>query len=237
MKKMRRLRILVSVLLLSLFLFSANRGQAQEYKYEIGGMAGTSFYMGDANKTGMYKNPNFALGAVFRYNKNFRWAYKGNLAVGGVSGDSRTSGNVFPNGGESKFSRTFIDLGGQIEFNFLPYSDMYAYLETSKISPYLFTGLGLTLGTGDNMFFGANVPLGLGVKYKIKKRLNLGFEFSFRKLFGDGFDAPDKKGFNLDDPYNIKSSFLKNKDWYSLTMITLTWDFGSKVDPCSNIEF
>lgn len=234
MKKMRRLRMFVSALLLSVFLFSANRLQAQEYKYEIGGMAGTSFYMGDANKSSLYRNPNVAMGAVFRYNKNFRWAYKANLVVGGVSGDTRTTGNVFPNGAESKFSRTFIELGGQIEFNFLPYSDKYAYLETSKISPYLFTGFGLTAATGRDMFFGTNIPLGMGVKYKIKNRLNLGFEFSFRKLFGDSFDAPDKRGFNLDDPYNIKSSILKNKDWYSLTMITLTWDFGSKIDPCAN---
>lgn len=237
MKKMRRLRMSVSALLLSLFLLSSVGLSAQEYKYEIGGMAGTSFYMGDANKGSLYKSPNVAVGAVFRYNKNFRWAYKGNFVVGGVSGNSETSGNVFPNGSGVEFSRTFIELGGQIEFNFLPYSDQYAYLSTSKFSPYIFTGIGLTAATGDNMFFGVNVPLGLGVKYKIKKRLNLGFEFSFRKLFQDDFDVPKKHEFNLDAPFNIKSSSLKNQDWYSLTLITLTWDFGSKEDPCANIEF
>ncbi|MDD4115728.1 MAG: DUF6089 family protein [Massilibacteroides sp.] len=48
---------------------------AQEYKYEIGGMAGGAFYMGDANKTALFKDLNVAFGGVFRYNAIFRWAF------------------------------------------------------------------------------------------------------------------------------------------------------------------
>lgn len=210
---------------------------AQEYKYEVGGMAGMSFYMGDANKTALFKEPHVAVGGVFRYNHNFRWAYKGNLVVGGVSGDTRKSGNVFPHGQNVSFSRTFCELGGQVEFNFFNYSDRYTFLGTRRFSPYVFVGLGLTYASGDNSFFGANLPFGVGLKYKIKNRLNLGFEFSFRKLFGDDFDKPKKNGFGLEDPYEIKSSFMKNKDWYSLTMFSVTWDFGMRKDPCLNINY
>ena len=49
---------------------------AQDYKYEIGGMVGGAFYMGDVNKNAVFKGLNPALGAVFRYNPNFRWAVK-----------------------------------------------------------------------------------------------------------------------------------------------------------------
>jgi len=217
--------------------FFSSRLLAQEYKYEIGGMAGMSFYMGDANKTAYYKEPHLAFGAVFRYNQNFRWAYKGTLAMGGVSGDTRKSGNMFPQGQNASFSRTFYELGGQVEFNFFSYSDRYAYLGTKRFTPYVFTGLGVTIASGNNSFFGANIPFGVGLKYKIKNRLNLGFEFSFRKLFGDDFDKPDKDGFGLEDPYEIKSNFLKNKDWYSLTMFSVTWDFGMRKDPCLNINY
>lgn len=210
---------------------------AQEYKFEIGGMTGISSYMGDANKTTLFKEPHLAAGAIFRYNPNFRWAYKANLAFGGVSGDTRKSGNSFPKGQEASFSRTFYELGGQVEFNFFSYSDRYTFLGTKRFTPYVFTGLGVTMASGDNSFFGVNLPLGVGLKYKLKHRLNVGFEFSFRKLFSDSFDKPDKDGFGLDDPYEIKSSFLKNKDWYSLTMITVTWDFGMRKDPCLNINY
>lgn len=208
-----------------------------DYKYEIGGMAGTSFYMGDANKTKLYQNPGLSAGIIFRYNKDLRWSVKSNFVIGKVSGDTQSSGNKFPHGQEAEFSRMFYELGSQIEFNFFNYSDKFGYLGAKRISPYIFTGIGFTLGSGEKTFFDVNVPLGIGVKYKIKDRLNLGFEFSFRKLFSDSFDVTKKnEDFNLDEPYKIKGNLLKNNDWYSLTMITLTWDFGARVCPCLNID-
>lgn len=208
-----------------------------DYKYEIGGMAGTSFYMGDANKTKLYQNPGLSAGIIFRYNKDLRWSVKSNFVIGKVSGDTQSSGNKFPLGQEAEFSRMFYELGSQIEFNFFNYSDKFGYLGAKRISPYIFTGIGFTLGSGEKTFFDVNVPLGIGVKYKIKDRLNLGFEFSFRKLFSDSFDVTKKnEDFNLDEPYKIKGNLLKNNDWYSLTMITLTWDFGARVCPCLNID-
>lgn len=225
-------RKVYALLLIFIILFS-QKMQAQEYEYEIGGAIGTSFYMGDANKSKLFQSPHLATGLVFRYNRNFRWAYKGNLLIGGVSGDTRKSGNVFPKGEQASFSRTFCELGGQVEYNFFHYSDKYQYLGTKRFSPYLFTGLGMTYGSGDESFFGVNIPLGVGLKYKWKDRLNVGFEFSFRKLFGDSFDVTAKnKDFSLDSPYGIKSSFFKNKDWYVLTLFSLTWDFGVRSKSC-----
>lgn len=215
------------------FLLVGN-AHAQEYLYEIGGFVGTSSYMGDANKTGLFKNPGLAVGALVRYNTNFRWAWKGNLAVGRVSGDTRTSGDAFPNGSQVSFSRTFVELGGQIEFNFFSYSDKYAYLGTRRYTPYIFAGLGALVAAGGRTNLDLNIPIGIGFKYKLKERLNLGFEFSLRRLFGDSFDVATKDGLTLNDPYGIKSSFIKNKDWYSLTMITLTWDFGTRIDRSCN---
>ena len=79
-----------------------------------------------------------------------------------------------------------------------------------------------------------NIPMGVGVKYKLKSRLNLGCEFSFRKLFGDSFDVTNGSNEILDNPYGISSSAFKNKDWYSLLMISITWDFGERCRPCNN---
>jgi len=229
--------ILTILLIIYSFFSFISAGAQDDYKYEIGGMAGTSFYMGDANKTKLFQSPGLSTGAVFRYNVDLRWSVKNNFVMGKVSGDTRNSGNKFPFGQEVSFSRMFYELGSQIEFNFFNYSDKFGYLGTKRISPYVFTGIGFTLGSGDKTFFDVNVPVGIGVKYKIKERLNLGFEFSFRKLFSDSFDVT-KGGndFNLEEPYKIKGNLFKNNDWYSLTMITLTWDFGSRVCPCLNID-
>jgi hypothetical protein len=223
------------VFLIMLIFFTCTTAVAQEYKYEIGGMAGLSMYMGDANQTALLQGFNPAVGVVFRRNFNFRWAFKTDLMIGRITGDTKNTDNAFPNNGEVSFSRNFFELGGQIEFNFLPYSDKFAYLNTSKIAPYLLTGFGVTVAPGKNQTF-ANVhfPLGLGVKYKIRNRINLGLEYSVHKLLGDGFDAPDKEGFNLDNPYKIQSGIFKNKDWYNTLMFSVTWDFGPNDRKCTN---
>ena len=85
-------------------------------------------------------------------------------------------------------------------------------------------------------FAGPNIPLGVGLKYKVKNRINLGCEFSFRKLFGDGLDVTDDSNAFLDDPYHMKGSFLKNKDWYSFLLFTVTWDFGPRCRTCNNAK-
>ena len=221
------------IIVLFPFLFlNCSTAVAQEYHYEIGGMAGMSMYMGDANEKNLFQGWHPSLGAVFRKNYNFRWALKANLLMGTVSGDTQNTNNVFPDDAQASFRRNFYEFGSQIEFNFMPYSDKFAYLQTSKLSPYVFSGLGLTMASGSSTFFGVNVPLGLGLKYKMKNRINLGVEYSFRRFFVDNFDAPSKQGFHLDNPYQIESSWLKNKDGYSLLMVTLTWDFGPNDRKC-----
>ena len=208
---------------------------AQEYKYEIGGMAGMSMYMGDANQSALLRGFNPAGGLVLRRNFNFRWALKADLMMGRITGDTKHTENVFPNQAATSFSRSFFELGGQIEFNFLPYSDKFAYLNTSKIAPYLLTGLGITVAPGKSQtFWNLHIPLGAGVKYKIRNRINLGLEYTVHKLLGDAFDAPDKAGFNLDNPYGIRSGLLKNKDWYNTLMFSITWDFGPNNRKCTN---
>lgn len=231
----RRLLLLLSSVLTSSICLLHAQEQKPEYKFEIGGMVGGAFYMGDLNKNAFFKGLNPALGAVFRYNANFRWAFKADLTWAKVSGSTERLENVFPDGAQASFSRSLVDLGGQMEFNFFPYSDQFAYANAKRFSPYAFLGTGLTVASGSgNTFAGPNLSLGVGVKYKLMHRLNIGCEFSFRKLFGDGLDVTDDSNAFLDDPYHMESSFLKNKDWYSFLTLTVTWDFGPRCRTCNN---
>jgi len=231
MKRALRKYSLCKLLSIMLVCFTGTTAVAQEYKYEIGGMLGGSMYMGDANQTALLRGFKPAGGAVFRRNFNFRWALETDLMMGRITGNTKNTDNVFPNQGVAAFSRSFFEFGGHIEFNFLPYSDKFAYLNTSRLAPYLLTGLGVTFASG---FGSVNFPLGLGVKYKIRNRINLGLEYAVHKLFSDGFDAPDKTGFNLDNPYKIQSGIFKNKDWYNTLMLSVTWDFGPNDRRCTN---
>jgi hypothetical protein len=97
-------------------------------------------------------------------------------------------------------------------------------------------GTGITYADGENVFLRLNTPFGIGFKYKLKNRLNIGLELSLHKFFKDDFDVTDiEPDWNLDKPYGINSSLLKNNDWYSLTIIFMTWEFGSRLDPCHGL--
>ena len=217
-----------------LFCLTSLGAGAQEYLYEIGGMFGGSSYMGDANKNTVFSNMNPAASAIFRYNVNFRIALKSNLAWARVTGSTEGLENVFPDNAQASFERNVIDLGGQMEFNFFPYSDKYKYLNTKRISPYILGGLGFSVAPGNGeTFFSPHISIGTGVKYKLKPRINIGAELSIRKLFGDGLDV--SAGNNLlNNPYEMESGWMKNKDWYSMLTIFITYDFGLRNCNCNN---
>ena len=230
--QLQRLRAISLVVMLPAFLL-CSKLFSQDYKYEMGGMAGAASYVGDANPHRLFLRPGASGGLLFRYNANLQWAIKATLLGGTVSGETRDTRNRFPLGQHESFQRAFAEVGSQVEFNFFRYSNEYEYLGTKHYTPYLFAGAGITLSGGNNSFLGVNVPFGIGFKYKLKNRVNIGAELSMRKLFRDDFDVVDNTaGWNLDAPIGIESSLLKNKDWYSLAMIYLTWDFGNRSDPC-----
>lgn len=206
---------------------------AQEYLYEIGGMAGGAFYMGDANNNAAFKNMNMAAGVLFRYNVNFHVALKADLAYARVTGSTAGLKNVFPGNAQAEFERNIIDFGVQGEFNFFPYSDKFKYLYTKRVSPYIAGGLGVSVAPGDGgTFFSPHISAGTGVKYKLMPRINVGAELSIRKLFGDGLDTTGGNQL-LDNPYQMTGGAFKNKDWYSMLTITITYDFGLRDCNCN----
>lgn len=210
------------------------RAEELEYKMEIGGMVGGSYYLGDANFSKLFKETNIMGGVIARYNFNPRMAIKGNLSVAGISGTTAGSEYKIP-GDNIEFSRTLYDLGAQFEYNFFAYGTGGGYKRTYKLVPYIFGGLGLTFAPepAEHVFTG-NVPIGLGVKYKFAPRFNLGCELSFRFSFSDELDVDKKAGTTLNDPLGIKSSGLKNKDSYSFLTIFLTYDMFPKYRKCNN---
>lgn len=218
------------IAILSIVLAGSFVCLAQEYRYEVGPAIGITGYLGDVNTSNMYKMPRVAGGGVFRYNYSTRWAFKGNLLYVGLAGDSKNIESQFPNEGQYKFSSHVIDLAGQVEFNFFHFGEGPRYKHYKRISPYMVAGLGLEMAiTGGKVNLGAVLPLGIGVKFRLKERLNLGFEFTMRKSFSDRVDG-------ITDLYGYNHGFAKNTDWYSVAMFSLTYEFSKRCVKCHHIE-
>lgn len=217
-----------------LCLAGAVRADNLEYRYEVGVMVGGNSYYGDANYSSLMKNMNIMGGIVGRYNINPRLAVKANLAVARISGSTADFDNRFP-GGDVDFSRTLYDLGAQFECHFFAYGDGSGYKRTHRLAPYIFAGAGMTFAPepAENVFT-MNLPVGLGVKYKIAPRINLGCELSFRFTLSDDLDVTKETAPLLSDPYGIKSSGFKNKDSYSFLSISVTYDLSPKYRKCNN---
>lgn len=231
--RLRRLAVLLAVM--TVFQAGAQRqkefaafSEDDDYRYEAGIGAGMSGYLGDANTANLYAHPGWNVEGFFRYIINPRFGLKTHLYIGGVKGNSADMTNVFPEGNTFSFSTSFYEAGEMFEFNFFNFGIGRKYQKLNRLTPYITAGLGFAISaTADKAYFNMVIPFGAGLKFKINKRLNVGVEFLMKKTLGDKFD-----GEALADPYQIKSSFMKNTDWYSTLTFTISYEFSRRCAEC-----
>lgn len=218
-----------------LFCCSYMAAQDDGYLLEIGLGGGGSFYMGDANST-LYANTNGVFSALLRYNVNHRLSLKADLAAAGLSGNTANAFGVLP-GDEQKFSRTVYDFGVQLEYGFCGYA-FDGLNDNHRLAPYGLLGIGLTFAPKPaRNDFAANFPIGMGVRYKLSERVNIGLEWTMRFSTSDRLDVTQTSGTSLEDPLLIKGKGIKNKDSYSFTMLYVTFDIFKRPCNCNDETF
>lgn len=206
--------------------------QPEKYRWDLGAGIGMSGYLGDANESSLFSHPGAAGNVSLRYLPNTRFAIRGLLNLASLSGTTADMENVLPLPAPVDFKSTVYDLQVRGEFNFFSYGIGETYKQLSRFSPYLALGLGVSLSTCDgNSHAAMSIPMAFGVKYKVKPGLNMGLEFAMTKLLGDRAD-----GESLADPYFIKSSFIKNTDWYSTLLLSISYEFGERCVECHRID-
>ena len=222
------LKKIIGLFAVMLFLTIPVRAQ-EDYRFDAGGGVGMTGYLGDANTAWLWNHPSWDVELLFRYIGNSRWAFKTNFYAGGLRGDTSNMLNVFPTDESYKFSTTFYELGEMAEFNFFNYGIGETYRKLKRFTPYITAGLGVTAWSVQGDFGAAFcLPLGIGFKYKPSLRWNIGLEFLMKKTFTDRLDGSD-----LDDPLGIKSSFMKNTDWYSTLTLTISYEFSKRCAACN----
>lgn len=217
------------LLLLPLFALTAS-GQNDEtlYRLELGG--GIGFGTGHSDLKGKWAAD---MAAIARFPLNPRMAVKTQLSYLNLKGSTEGQKNFYPalpdTPGTERLaysvSDAVIDASALYELHFLPYGYLRDYKGHCRLVPYLQMGFGLTYGKAGKAFT-ANIPLGVGVKYKVAERLNLGLDWLVHFTLSDKLDG-------LEAPLGISSSGFRNKDHYSALSLTLTYDLNPRCPTCN----
>ena len=217
------------LLLMLAAMLNMNAQTDDEYLMEIGGGVGFLGYLGDYNNV-LTRDLQPMATLLVRRNLNPYMGLRLAASFGKLKGDERDVKTVYPSTGVTpySFSRTLTDVSLTYEYNFWPYGTGHDYYGAKRLTPFVFLGLGGTYAGGDgSSVFTANVPIGLGLKYKVGQRMNVGVEWAMHFSMSDKLDGRN-------DPYGITSSgMFKNTDCYSVLQLTLRYSFMPKCTTCN----
>lgn len=217
------------LLLMLAAMLNMNAQTDDEYLMEIGGGVGFLGYLGDYNNV-LTRDLQPMATLLVRRNLNPYMGLRLAASFGKLKGDERDVKTVYPSTGVTpySFSRTLTDVSLTYEYNFWPYGTGHDYYGAKRLTPFVFLGLGGTYAGGDgSSVFTANVPIGLGLKYKVGQRMNVGVEWAMHFSMSDKLDGRK-------DPYGITSSgMFKNTDCYSVLQLTLSYSFMQKCTTCN----
>lgn len=183
---------------------------------ELGLFLGASNYMGDLSNEFIVlgeTHPSVAL--IGRYNLGEKWALKGFVGYGRISGSDENANTDLKKSRNLSFYSDVFEASVQLEFNLVRNSMRYNQ-RSKRFVPYVFVGIGLfnfnpkaemggvvyelqPLGTegqgttnyNDRSKYGLTqpvVPFGIGVRKKITQRLSLGIEVGARYTFTNYLD-------------------------------------------------
>lgn len=200
-----------------------------EYLMEVGGGLGIMGYLGDYNNM-LARDLQPMMTVFVRRNLNAYMALRLDASIGTLKGNERDVRTIYPSSSASSyhFSNKLTDVCLMYEYNFWPYGTGKDYYGAKRLTPFLFVGVVGTYASGDGTnVFTANIPIGVGLKYKIGTRVNAGIAWAMHFAMSDKLDGRK-------DPYGITSSgIFKNKDCYSALQLTLSYSFMPKCTTCN----
>ncbi|MEO9534181.1 MAG: DUF6089 family protein [Crocinitomicaceae bacterium] len=206
------MRFLVLVFLMSLSFAGFSQSDRFRARFEMGVMGGGSYYIGDLNSSKHFVYSKPAFGAIFRYNLGYRAALRLTGTYGNVWAADSESDDPFQNNRNLSFKSKLYEVAFGVEVHMFEYT-----IATMRkpISPYFFYEMAYmrmnpqteyngntidlqTIGTegqgsslSDKSRYKLNqltIPLGIGVKFNLRKRLAMSLEYGIRKTFTDYLD-------------------------------------------------
>lgn len=255
-----------TLLILLAIASSLSWGQTYKAATEIGVFGGGSYYIGDLNTNKHFVNSKPGFGLVYRNNLSTRHSLRVTAFYGNVyanDSEGKTEAQINRN---LSFKSSVLELAVGYELNLFKY---YIKDMRDPITPYFFYQLAYarinpmtelngndialqplgTEGQGTSASSKKNyslnqftVPLGIGVKFNLRKRVAMSFEYGIRKTFTDYLDdvsgvyadtdvlraengplAAELANRSLTETVGMNRGNSNNKDWYSFYGVMLTF--------------
>lgn len=281
--------ILIIQLLTCVYLDCIAQTKFQKHT-EIGFLLGGIHYAGDLNQRfNIPKNIGLGGSIIIQRNSlDTRWAWRNTFSAGRFSSADKNSNDPFLEN-RNLSVRTFVgEFSSQVVFNFLPYEiGGVSPNMLFPFTPYVFTGGAFyyflpqaelngtyynlrnmdTEGQGTSVYKKKRaaavqfaIPVGLGIKASLNKRVGIGVEWGIRKLYtdylddvsstyvypevlrrerGDAAAALSDRSLNLQVDDNENYSNLnrqrgdsKSKDWYSFLGVSIVWRINDNRGRC-----
>jgi len=177
---------------------------------ELGLISGVTYYVGDLNNK-HFKQSNFSMGLLYRYNMNDRVAFRISFLYGNVEASDSESNDPFKANRNLSFKSTIAELGAMFEFNYYTYSPGD---KANSFTTYILAGISYfkmnpkaklgsvsyelnALGTEGQTFDGGPkpykldafaIPVGLGAKVNLGRRVAISLEYTLHFTFTDYLD-------------------------------------------------
>lgn len=190
-------------------------GQSFGEKSELGFLIGGSYYTGDLNRMGHFRELSEAGGVLFRYNLNPRVAIRSTVLVGQIKGDDANSKVSYYQNRNLNFQSLLVEGSFGLEFNYLTYVTGRTIGQRYWYTPYMIVqlagfyfnpkamlddnlyelqplgteGQGTSLSNKRNYRrFQPSIPIGLGLKINLSKKVQFSLEYGIRLTFTDYLD-------------------------------------------------
>ncbi len=205
--------------------------------YEVGLFAGGANNIGDVGRMNYIAPSGPALGALFKWNRSKRYAWRAHVIYGSFTADDGKSDIRSRQQRGYRMEQSILEASAGLEFNFVEYN---LHKLGPAFTPYLYTGV--TYFRYDFNYFDAGrlidlnqrdgafaIPITAGAKIRLNQFLVLGAEVGARYTFTDNLDASNPEGSNF-EAFRFGNVF--SDDWYVFSGLTLTFTFGRK--PCQD---
>ena len=207
----------------------------------------------DANRTILFP---ISFGGLYRFNLNPYMGLRANLSYSKVGASDHLVKEQYKLDRNANFKNEIIEGSVLFEYNFMPINEDQKFAH----APYLFFGVGIANFKSnyydiskdktnlESKFERLNkVVLPFGVGYKVKFNYNwvISLETGFRYTGHDNLDFNNprftdklleagKENEHIQEIIDSKTyGDIKNKDWYVLTGLTLTYTFGRPACYCN----